>query len=392
MKKILLLTDFSSGYSRSLLQGIVKYSKEHGPWVFYRMPLYYRELYGDGGVVQWAKKWKADAVIAQLENVDVDKLSKLKIPIIIQNYKERADKVYNITGDYFKTGEMAADFFLNRGFANFAFYGSEDMIWSRERADGFRTRIEAHGFSLSTLNNNFRRNERWSFNPVTLSNWLLTLPKPVALFACDDDYAARITETCKFYNILVPDEIAVLGVDNDGLICNISDPPLSSIVLDVETGGYQAASLLHRLMNRELLDVSDIVIPPLRIELRQSTEKYVVADKYILRAIDFIRNNYDKPVSISDVIRKVPLSRRILEKRFKKELGISIYQYLLQYRVDQFSNLLIKTDKPLSELALMCGFDEYKNVARVFRKYKKTTPQQFRNLYGETGAKSREIK
>ena len=387
MKRVLLLTDFSSGYSRNLLQGIVQYSKEHGPWVFYRMPLYYRELYGDDGVVQWAKKWKADAVIAQLENVDVNKLSKLKIPIIIQNYKERADKVYNITGDYFKTGEMAAEFFLSRGFSNFAYYGSKDMIWSRERADGFRSRIEARGYSLSTLNNNFRRNERWSFNTVTLSQWLLSLPKPVALFACDDDYAARITETCKIYNISVPEEIAVLGVDNDELICNISDPPLSSIVLDVGTGGYQAAALLHRLMNREDLSASDIVIPPLRIELRQSTEKYVVANKYILQAIEFIRNNYDKTVSINDVMSKVPLSRRILEKRFKKEVGITIYQYLLQYRVDRFSELLIKTDKPLSELALMCGFDDYKNVARVFRKYKKMTPQQYRSLFGGTGVK-----
>ncbi len=119
MKKILLLTDFSSGYSRSLLHGIVRYSKEYGPWVFYRMPQYYRELYGDAGVVRWAKKWKADAIIAQLGNIDLDKLNKLKIPIIIQNYRERAAKICNITGDYFKTGVMAAEFFLSRGFSNF---------------------------------------------------------------------------------------------------------------------------------------------------------------------------------------------------------------------------------------------------------------------------------
>jgi LacI family transcriptional regulator len=381
MKKILLLTDFSSGYSRSLLQGIVRYSKEYGPWVFYRMPQYYRELYGDDGVVRWAKDWKADAIIAQLENIDLHKLDELKIPIIIQNYRERSDKICNITGDYFGTGEMAADFFLNRGFSNFAYYGFNDMIWSRERADGFRDKVEKQGYIVSTLNNDNRKTEQWSFDPVVVSNWLLSLPKPVALFACDDFFALQITETCKIYNIAVPDEISVLGVDNDDLLCNISHPPLSSIVLDVETGGYRAAALLHRLMNRETTQAFDIVIPPIRIESRQSTEKYAVNDKYILRIIEYIKNNYDRDISINDIIKTVPFSRRILEKKFKESMGITVYQYLLQYRVELFSDLLIKSDKPLEELAFNCGFEDYKNVARVFRKYKKNTPLQYRNQY-----------
>ncbi len=378
MKKILLLTDFSSGYSRSLLRGIVQYSKEHGPWVFYRMPLYYRELHGDDGVVQWAKKWKADAVIAQLENVDIDKLNKLKIPIIIQNYKERTDKICNITGDYFKTGEMAAEFFLNKGFSNFAYYGSKDMIWSRERADGFRSRIEAQGYSLSTLNNNSRKNERWSFNPATLSDWLLSLPKPVALFACDDYYAAQITETCKIYNISVPEEIAVLGVDNDELICNISDPPLSSIVLDVENGGYRAAQRLHRLFREEIFETNDIIINPVRIVSRQSTEYMSVENRYISEVVKYIELNYSRPLSIDSLIRLVPLSRRALERSFKKELKLSIYQYLLRYRIERFSELLLTTNKSLSELAGQCGFDDYKNVSRIFYRYKKMTPLQYK--------------
>ena len=381
MKKILLLTDFSSGYSRSLLRGIVQYSKEHGPWVFYRMPQYYRELYGDDGVVRWAKKWKADAIIAQLENIDLDKLNKLKVPIIIQNYRERADKICNITGDYFKTGTMAADFFLGRGFSNFAYYGFKDMVWSRERSDGFKSRIEEAGFHVSILNIQNRKNEQWSYDAIEVSDWLLSLPKPAALFACDDYFASQITETCKIYNISVPDEIAVLGVDNDDLICNISDPPLSSIVLDVEKGGYQAAGVLHQLMNKEIAQAFDIVIPPLRIESRKSTEKYAVNDKYILQIIDYIKNNYTRPISITDVMRLVPLSRRMLEKRFKKEMGISIYQYLLNYRIEQFTELIIKTPAPLTELALECGFEDYKNVARIFRKYKGTAPLQYRNLY-----------
>ena len=383
MKKILLLTDFSSGYSRNLLRGIVRYSREHEPWVFFRMPQYYRELYGDDGVVKWAKKWKADAIIAQLANINLNKINKLKVPIIIQNFKERADKICNITGDYVKTGVMAADFFLDRGYSNFAYYGRKDMIWSRERSDGFKRRIEGAGFSVSVLNVEHRENEDWSFDSVAVSNWLLSLPKPVALFACDDYFASQITETCKIYNIAVPDEISVLGVDNDDLLCNISDPPLSSIVLDVEKGGYLAACALHQLMNREIAQACNIVIPPMRIEMRKSTDQYAVTDQHVLRAIDFIKKEYAKPLLFDEIFRLIPISRRTLEKKFKKATGMPMYQFLLKYKSEQFARAIINSDQPLENLAMDCGFDEYKNVARVFQKYKGTSPQKYRKIHQE---------
>ena len=148
MAKILLLTDYSSGYSRNLLKGIVKYSKQFGPWVFYKMPLYYRKVHGEQGVVDWAKTWGADAIIAQLEDcVNVEQLKKLNIPIIVQNYRERSSEISNLTGDYFNCGVMAANFFLQRGFTNFAYYGIKDIIWSRERGEGFK-----FAFLSSSLN------------------------------------------------------------------------------------------------------------------------------------------------------------------------------------------------------------------------------------------------
>ncbi len=383
MKKILLLTDLSDGYGRNLLRGIVRYSKEYGPWVFYRMPLHYRELYGEEAVVRWAHQWKADAIIAQSGNMNIEKLEELKIPIILQNYKERTDKICNITGDYFKTGEMAADFFLNRGFTHFAYYGFKDTIWSRERADGYVSRIKKRGLTVSIRNTDGRKTSMHRpDDPNALIGWLSALPKPSALFACDDYFASQIVETCKMCNISVPDEIAVLGVDNDELLCSISDPPLSSIVLDVEDGGYRAAALLHKLMDKKISRTFDIVIPPVRIESRQSTEKYLIADKQILRIIEYVGKNYAKPISVDDIMRQVPLSRRMLEKRFKKETGISLYQYILRYRVEKLSELLIKTDRSLSESAEACGFDDYKNLARVFRKYKNMTPLQYKNRYG----------
>lgn len=142
--------------------------------------------------------------------------------------------------------------FHERGFSHFAYYGFNDAIWSRERASGFRSRIEECGYELSILGNSEKRSEHWSFDLPLLSRWLLSLPKPTALLACDDLFASQIMETCKICNIAVPGEIAVLGVDNDELLCCISDPPLSSIVLDVENGGYRAAEVLQQLMEESV--------------------------------------------------------------------------------------------------------------------------------------------
>lgn len=381
MKKVLLLTDFSSGYSRSLLRGIVTYAKENGPWAFYRMPLYYREVYGDKMVVEWARKWKADAIVAQLGDIDMNTLVESEIPIIIQNYKDRYALGCNITGDYYGSGVMAADFFIRRGFYHFAFYGYNDTIWSRERMAGYKATVEEEGYTLHMLNNDSVHNEQWSFNPEALSEWLLSLPKPIALFACDDYYASQITETCKMYNIDIPNDISVLGVDNDELLCQISDPPLSSIVLDVENGGYEAGRLLHRLMNKEISEPYDIIIKPVRIECRESTEKYAVKDIHIEKAVRYIENHFNQQIAISDILEEVPLSRRVLEKKFKKELGIPVYQYLQAYRVEKFTELLINTELPLSDIAMKCGFDEYKNVSRVFIKRKQMTPLQYRNKF-----------
>lgn len=381
MAKILLLTDFSSGYSRNLLKGIVRYSKEVGNWSFQRMPLYYRMLYGENGVVEWAKKWQADAIIAQLTDVNIELLNDLNIPIIVQNYRDRNKAVSNLTGDYFNTGVMAAKFFLNRGYRNFAFYGFKGAIWSRERADGYSHEIEKQGYKLAILENDNKDREEWSYNHTVLGNWLQSLPKPVALFACDDHFALQISETCNVYNINVPDDIAILGVDNDDLLCNISDPSLSSIVLDVENGGYNAGKLLHQLITKEITEPFNIVVNPLIIERRKSTEKYAVSDKNIRTILNYIEKNYANHLSVEELVKQVPLSRRVLEKKFKEETGESLYQYIQNYRIDQFTRLLITTDYSLFEAALQSGFENYKNVSRIFRKYKSLSPAEYRKRY-----------
>ena len=142
MIKVLVLTDFSSGYSRNLLRGIVRYAQEVGGWTFHRIPLYYRVMHGEKGIMEWARKWNADAIIAQLSDIDISSLQDtLHIPIIVQNYRERMPGICNLTGDYVGTGRLAAEFFIRKGYTHFAYYGTHDTIWSRERGMGFEERL-----------------------------------------------------------------------------------------------------------------------------------------------------------------------------------------------------------------------------------------------------------
>lgn len=382
MIKILLLTDFSSGYSRSLLENVVRYAREVGPWAFYRMPLYFRELYGDEGVVEWAKKWGADAIIAQFSDIDLSVLNQLNIPIIVQNYKERSSGISNLTGDYFGTGVIAANFFLHKGYKSFAYYGLTDTVWGRERGEGFKKIVNNKGYEVYEFNNRKRvPSEKWSFDVEQVSRWLLSLPKPIALFACDDYYALQITEVCKMYDISIPEEIAVLGVDNDKLLCNISDPQLSSIELDIENGGYEAGKLLHQFIEKKIIAPVDIIIKPIRIVPRASTERFAVSDRHIEQLLQYIDNNYQNPLSVDELTQIIPFSRRVLEKKFKRETGTSVYQYLLDLRIEKFADLLITTDLPLIEAATRSGFTDYKNISRIFTKAKEMTPLQYRKRF-----------
>ena len=161
MLKILLLIDYSSEFSRRFLEGLIRYSKEYGPWIFYRLPSYFKTLYGKQGIIKWAKEWNADAFIAQWDHEGTNLLSELDIPIILQNYKSRSALFSNLTGDYIATGRMAAQFFAKKKYKNFAFYGNKNALRSRERAEGYFSEVQKLGgnyyyFDIKyPLNNSF---------------------------------------------------------------------------------------------------------------------------------------------------------------------------------------------------------------------------------------------
>ena len=384
MIKIILLTDFGEEYGTSLLKGVTRYSHEHGPWAFCRMPTYYRETRGMEGVLKWAKEWKANGILGQFYNdSNLEILLNEGISVVAQDFKERHEIVPNISGDYKRVGILGAEYFLRKGFKNFAFYGFKNIVWSRERAQSYEERLKQEGYSVHYFEQKrrFKSRELWYYKPSSLSKWLKSLPKPIALMACDDNQGLHITEACRLANIRIPEEVAVLGVDNDEILCNLSDPPLSSIGQNTVKAGYEAARLLHTMIKTKNKEYYDIVVEATTVVTRNSTDIYATKDEYVGIALKYIHNNVDKNLKVDDVLKQVPLSRRSLEKRFHKVTGYPVYEYIFNLRIEKFTQKLLDTDLTIFEIAVDLGLNDSKNIARQFRQIKGCTPLEYRRKY-----------
>jgi len=383
MARILFLTDFSEEYSKLLLKGIVEYSKEHEPWVLCKMPPAYRTEHGIKGVLEWALNWKADAIIAQFyPDDDVSIFAKHGIIAIAQVFMQRFTEIPNIIGAHYKAGQIGADYFIKRGFKNFAFYGYRDIVWSEERCQGFKDRLNTFGLHKNCFeyqNDNFK--ELWYYKSESLIMWLKMLPKPIAIMTCDDNQAHHIVAICNHNNIQVPEEVSILGIDNDESICSLSIPQLSSINQDVEKGGYQTAEMIDKLLKNPESKPHDIVIQPTYITTRSSTDIYATSDKNIQKVLKYIHTNSQNKIDVEDLVNLVPMSRRLLEIKFKQVTGMSLYNYITNLRMMKLSKELVETNAPIREIAEEQGFSDYKNVARLFKKINGCSPLEYRLKY-----------
>lgn len=381
MARVILLTDFGEEYSDNLLKGIVQYSRETKPWVLCKMPLSHRDVNGIEGVLDWAKEWKADAIIGQFYNTDNVELFKEKnIIAIAQDFKERFSNIPNITGNHIRAGSIGADHFIQRGFKNYAFLGIKNAVWSSERCEGFKRTLDKAG-----LLKNFHEYQKdvteglW-FYEEDLERWLIELPKPVAIMACDDNHAHHISEICNLHQIKIPNDVSLLGVDNDQMICLLSDPPISSINQNTIKGGYQAASLIERMMKNPEYRWRNIIVEPTFITTRASTNIYSTSNPYISVVLQHIHEKIKSKLSVQSLVDLVPLSRRSLEHMFREVTGDSIYSYILKLRIERFASELIETNKPIVDIALELGYIDYKNISRQFKTLKGCTPSEYREL------------
>lgn len=382
MIRIILLLDFTESYAHRILAGIQSYVREHEPWVVCRMPPSFKEENGLQGVVEWAKKWRADAIIGIFSpDDDISLFTREGIVTVAQDYIQRFEDIPNITSDYRKAGAEIADYLIEKQFKNFAFFGYKDVVWSTERQEGFYNRIVAAGFRDHFYEyHNIEIDNLWFYDYEPLISWLQGLPDKTALMACDDNQAIKITEACRTIKLKIPEQLTVIGVDNDKTLCNLSDPPLTSYDLNVKNGGYKTAALIDKMVCGHTFIGDDIYIDTIGIIERASANIFYTDDVHVLQAIKFINNNISSKLSVEDVLAKMSISRRTFEMKFRKNTSMSVYQYILTYRIKLLANLLINKDEHISTLAYRVGFQELKNVSRQFKKIMGSTPSDYRKI------------
>ncbi len=289
-------------------------------------------------------------------------------------------------------GEMAAEYFVNRGFRNFGMIGSGQTFHCPYRGDAFVEALRRRKLTCDVFDPRGKCPEcgeplsAVTGSSETMRRWLATLAKPLGLFCIDDDVGLWICEVCRRTGVRVPEEVAVLGVEDDDVFCNLSHPHLSSIAVPGEQVGREAAKLLDAVLRGRKAPKRPILLPPIGVTTRQSTDVLAVEDPYVVRAVRYIRERACDGIRAEDVMKHVRLSRRPLERRFKKVLGCGPFAEIRRVQIERFKALLSQTDKTLEAIAPECGFDSITHMNLAFKKATGMTPgawrKQFRSRSG----------
>jgi LacI family transcriptional regulator len=379
---VALLIETSLASGRDILRGIARYVREHGPWSIYHEP---RSL--EESVPRWLRNWDGDGIIARLQNTRIaSAVVSSGIPAVDVLGVVRRPELPLAHVDNGAVARLAAEHFLERGFRHFAFCGLDGINWSDERRDAFGQAIaEAGGECLIyTLSD---RRGTWEDEQDHLATWVRSLPRPCAVMACNDPRGQKVLEACRRSGVRVPDEVAVVGVDNDEPICAISDPPLSSVVPNHECVGYEAATLLERLRAGEVGVGEAVYVPPAGLVTRQSSDVLALVDREVAEAIGFIREHACLGLDVDEVCHELALSRSTLQRRFRQLLGHTVHDEIIRVRIKRAQELLAETDMPIATIAVRCGFGRQEYLGAVFRSRLGQTPARYRQRAGHAGGR-----
>ena len=372
IRRVALLIETDRAYGRGILGGVAQWMREHEPWSLHVEP---------GTLPRRApplSTWGCHGVIARASTPALEiALRELAIPAVVLGYQTSGRHVRLGTCSQ-REGILAAEHFLERGFRHFAFCGQAERF-SAERCEGYVTRLAEAGHRVWHYRRGGLSRDQWGRGEQPrMAEWLAGLPGPVAVFAATDVLARKVLEACRWRRLRVPDQVAVLGVDNDELLCELCSPPLSSVALATRRAGFEAAAALDTMMNGGQPMVRTIVVEPIGVQTRQSTDIFAIDDPDIRAALAFIRENAHTGLGVADVLRVVPMARRSLENRFQKLLGRSPHDEILRVKLERARSLLAATDMPLANVAAAAGFSTANYMAYAFRRAVGISPREFR--------------
>lgn len=371
--KVALLIETSNAYARGLLKGIVAYLREHTPWSVYLS----EHTRGDKAPA-WLANWGGSGIIARIENPAIaEALRSLQVPIVDVSAARLIPSLPWFETDDGAIAHLAAEHLLERGFRKFAFAGDQQFNWSNWRGEHFENCVRAAGYACQMYKGP-KKASRGEEEAHEIERWISSLEKPVGILACYDFRGLQVLDACRRLGVAVPDEVAVIGVDNDELLCELANPPLTSIIPNTFNTGYKAAALLDEMMAGRKAKGEAHLIAPIGIATRRSTDVLAIEDRNIARAIHYIRNNACTGINVSDVLKAVPQSRRLLEKRFVKLLGRTPHQEIIRVQLEQVKRLLAETELSLDEVASRSGFAHVEYLSVAFKREVGMPPSKYR--------------
>jgi len=389
--KVVLLLELEFDYARQLLSGIARFSNIWGPWAFYQKSWCYSPRTDVKTslkkMIAHIRNWRPDGIIMR-DGSEFRELLDLNVPTIciIGDDENAMGKPYiGINDD--AVGRMGALHLIDRGHTHLGFCGIANF-WSRKRAAAFLDEVhnaDKKSYLLELGVHLLKKSWEKEEPLAEIVSWLHQLPKPVGIMAPEDNLAMQVIEACKLAGYVVPEKVSVLGVHNDLMLCSLSDPPLSSIILNADLAGFEAAVMLDQMMKGQIPEQRVITIEPTNVMVRRSTDFYAIHDSLVSEAIVYIRNHSDQILQVEDVARQFAMSRRTLEMRFKKAIKRSIYQEIKSNRADYIVKLLTETNMPIYEIAASLGYTSINHISRFFEREKGISPSAFRQKFKRCG-------
>lgn len=377
--RVALLIESSNAYARGLLTGITEYLQERGAW-----SVYFPEMGRYDGAAERLRSWDGDGVIIRAEDQKTaDAASRVRCPMINLSAAGFLPQVPAVHSDVRLEAEAAFHHLWERGFRNLGFCGVSNYRWAMWQQCRFKELAREAGVEIATnvVPLQLKKPDEWTKDHQDLIAWIKQLPKPVGIFACYDLRGQQVLDACRDEGICVPDEVAVIGVDNDPVRCNLSDPPLSSVAPDARRVGYLAAEWLAKAMSGGVAEPGLRMVPPIGVVARGSTDALAIDDPDVSAALRYIRSHACEPIGVKHVLQVVPLSRRSLEARFLKLLGRTPHEQILHCRVERAKQLLCDTDLPIKSIAPLVGVGTPEYLSVLFGRMLNTSPSAYRTLH-----------
>jgi LacI family transcriptional regulator len=376
--RIAILVETFNNWGRGIIRGIANYEHAHSPWHFFIDP--------HSGVeedIRMPEGWKGEGIIAPVRSRKLaEQLKKLNVPVVnVSGTQISGADFTRVTNDPTAVVRMAVNhLFKDCGLKNIAFCGDPNRKFIDFWEKSFNVVMPEYDIvpliysplKGITLRSGVAEKQQ------DLQRWIKELPRPVGILGWDTELSCKLAQACDTINLRVPDDVAIISMETEDLLGEIVRPPISGVTLALERVGYVAAALLDRMMKKPLSAPETILIPPLYVTARQSTSVYAVEDPRLREALGWIRDHACQGVTIDDLLKQIPVSRRVLERLFKEVLDTTPAAEITRYRIEKIKELLVKTTMPIPDVAAACGFNYTETMITLFRKRVGLSPLVYR--------------